>query len=75
MVDEGPGRHTFSERGNAAHMVAIVMRDSHVVDLFDTRGLADFHDASAVVARPTSISNVSPEGETSSDDLPPTSIT
>ena len=50
VVHERHDGHALRHRGNAAHVVAIVVRHDHIVDLLNTGGLAGFHDAVRIAA-------------------------
>ena len=50
VVHEGYDGHALRQRGNAAHVVAIVVRHHHIIDLLDAEGLAGFHDAVRLAA-------------------------
>jgi len=50
VVHEGHDGHALRQHRNAPHVVAIVVRHHHIIDLPDAQGLTGFHDAVRLTA-------------------------
>ncbi len=50
VIDEGADLHAVGELWNATHVIAMVMGDENVIQLFDFGGFGGLHDALGVAA-------------------------